>query len=356
VTLDLGSIVSDEQATLVFDLIGGDRDHGSGVQIDNVVLTLGQATVPNILGLSQSDAEAKLVKSGLLAGPITTAHSETIAEGHVIGQSPIYGTKVAPNSEVAFVLSLGSAPVSIVPSVVGLSQTAAESEIIAAGLAVGLVTTEHNEAVPAGIVIGQDPVGGVQVDPGTEVGLRVSLGAVPIVSVPDVVGLSENAARTAIESLSLVVGNVSTSESESIPAGHIISQSPSGGQDVAPGSAVDLVISLGSSNEAPEISAVPDANVDEGSTFAYTGFFTDTDSGSWTASVDYGEGDGSENLAINALAMTFDLNHVYADNGVYSGTLTITDGEGASSSIGFQVTVNNGCWCPGYAYGNHCLG
>ena len=71
--------------------------------------------------------------------------------------------------------------------------------------------------------------------------LVVSLGAL----VPSVVGSTQTAATTAITNAGLTVGVVTTAVSTTVAAGNVISQNPAGGTNAAPGSAVDLVVSLG---------------------------------------------------------------------------------------------------------------
>jgi hypothetical protein len=68
------------------------------------------------------------------------------------------------------------APLTIVPDVMGLSQTAAESAIASANLVVGAITTQHDVAVPLGQVISQNPQGGISKEQGSSVDLVVSLG------------------------------------------------------------------------------------------------------------------------------------------------------------------------------------
>ena len=135
------------------------------------------------------------------------------------------------------------APV-LVPDVVNQTQAAAEAAIVAASLLVGSVTTAQSDTVPAGSVISQNPVGGASALPGTAVDLVVSLGASPVL-VPDVVGLEQAAAESAITGLGLVVGAVTTAQSDTVPAGSVISQDPIGGTQVALGAAVALVVSSG---------------------------------------------------------------------------------------------------------------
>jgi beta-lactam-binding protein with PASTA domain len=105
--------------------------------------------------------------------------------------------------------------------------------------------------VPAGRVISQSPTGGTSVAAGSAVNLVVSSGPPPA-TVPNVVGQTQSAATTAITGAGLVVGTVTQQPSSTVPAGRVISQSPTGGTSVAAGSAVNLVVSSGP-NRAPTV-------------------------------------------------------------------------------------------------------
>lgn len=78
----------------------------------------------------------------------------------------------------------------------------------------------------------------------------------------------------------------------------------------------------------------------EGDTYTHTGFFSDPDSTSWTGTVNYGDGTGDEPLVINP-DNTFELNHLYKDNGNNVITVTITDTQGTVSYKTASVTVTN---------------
>ncbi len=81
------------------------------------------------------------------------------------------------------------------------------------------------------------------------------------VSVPDVVGLAQAAAESAIVAAQLTVGTVTTANNDTVPAGDVISQSPAAGKSVVAGSAVDLVVSLGPSLvQVPDVVGLPQAN------------------------------------------------------------------------------------------------
>jgi PASTA domain len=82
----------------------------------------------------------------------------------------------------------------------------------------------------------------VSVPVGETISYHISIGAV---AVPNVVGLTQAAATSAITGAGLVLGTVTTQASSTVPAGNVISQNPSAGTSVAAGSAVNLVVSSG---------------------------------------------------------------------------------------------------------------
>lgn len=92
-------------------------------------------------------------------------------------------------------------------------------------------------------------------------------------------------------------------------------------------------------NVAPDVDAGPDATIDEGDTFSRSGSFTDPGDDTWSATVNYDDGDGEEALTLSG--KNFGLNHTYADNGTNTVQVTVTDdddGEGTDDAV---VTVNN---------------
>jgi beta-lactam-binding protein with PASTA domain len=204
------------------------------------VLLTDEVLAPDVVGLNQAAAEAAILGARLTVGAVTTDYSDTVPAGSVIGQTPLAGTIVLAGSAVDIVVALGPAPV-IVPDVVGLNQAAAELPSCC-HLAVGTITSANSDTVPAGSVIEQNPTAGSSVLTGSAVDLVVSLGPEPVI-VPDVVGLSQAAAEAAILGADLTVGLMSLANSDTVPAGSVIEQNPIAGSSVAPGTAVDLVIS-----------------------------------------------------------------------------------------------------------------
>jgi len=68
-----------------------------------------------------------------------------------------------------------------------------------------------------------------------------------LATVPDVVGMMESQAASAITSAGLTVGTKWYGKSDTVPAGYVMGQHPAAGATVTPGSAVELTISTGPS-------------------------------------------------------------------------------------------------------------
>jgi pimeloyl-ACP methyl ester carboxylesterase len=65
------------------------------------------------------------------------------------------------------------------------------------------------------------------------------------VNVPDVRGMAQAAAETAISDASLTVGAIAEQSSNTVPDGNVISQQPAAGTSVTSGTAINLVVSTG---------------------------------------------------------------------------------------------------------------
>jgi hypothetical protein len=84
---------------------------------------------------------------------------------------------------VLLCLAFAGCPATVtVPSVVGKTQAAATTDILAAKLVVGQITTQASETVAVGCVISQNPAAGASASSGAAVSLVISLGTVPEVA------------------------------------------------------------------------------------------------------------------------------------------------------------------------------
>ena len=205
--------------------------------------------VPDVETMNIASAQAAIEAAGLVLGTVTRAYS-TKPEDEVLAQSPLAGTMVLLGAEVNVTVSDGPTPV-IVPDVVGLERSVAESTITAAGFTLSTPANEIS-TYDAEQVCRQDPAGGTLRQPGIPVLLTISLGAGQV-EVPNVTGLPQATAQTRILDAWLTVGEVTQQHSVTVPAGRVIDQSPHGGDGLMTGSPVRLTVSTG-----PAATTVPD--------------------------------------------------------------------------------------------------
>jgi len=135
------------------------------------VVSSGQPVVPDVVGMTEADANSAIAAAGLIVGAITYQYSDTVPVGCVISQNPIGGTPALVGSSVDLVVSAV-----VIPDVVEMTKTDANSVITDANLVVGNVTYEYSDTIAAGLVISQNPAAGTAVPMGSSVDLVVSLG------------------------------------------------------------------------------------------------------------------------------------------------------------------------------------
>ncbi len=155
-------------------------------------------TVPDLAGKTPKDAEAALKAKGLKPESVR-AYSPNADAGRVAMQYPSVGTTVTSGASVAFLVS--TARVARVPDVTGISQESAQNACQGAGLASQVVTISVSW-VPAGNTVAQMPPAGAAVRTGETVTLIVAVTPANL-EAPDLVGMSESDAISAIESMGL---------------------------------------------------------------------------------------------------------------------------------------------------------
>lgn len=104
--------------------------------------------------------------------------------------------------------------------------------------------TEASDEIAAGIIIRTDPPAGTKVPERTTIEVVVSSGKLEV-SVPLLSGLTEEAARTALEQVGLVLGVISPANSASVVKGSVIESVPAANERVPGGSVVNLLVSDG---------------------------------------------------------------------------------------------------------------
>jgi beta-lactam-binding protein with PASTA domain len=131
-------------------------------------------TVPLLRGKSTRDANFSLERNGLKVGATTYDFSDTFPENTIMDQGIPANSKVARGSAVAITVSRGKAGREIsVPSVIGKSLTEAEKTLEAAGMKVGIVTTQPSFDLLPNTVVDQFPRPGEPGKAGGEVDLFI---------------------------------------------------------------------------------------------------------------------------------------------------------------------------------------
>ncbi|HET6691922.1 MAG TPA: PASTA domain-containing protein [Miltoncostaeaceae bacterium] len=211
-----------------------------------------QATVPDVVGFTQ-DAAVNAMRDAGFAPQTKTGGSDTVAEGIVISTDPAGGATADTGSRVTITVSSGNGNVSV-PTVIGTTREEATAVLQQAGLG-SRVVEQQSGSVPEGVVISQQPTGGLQVPKGSTVAITVATPAATTstttpappatIAVPDVTGLTSEDASDRLVAAGLQPGTVTEAPADGVPAGQITAQSPSAGTEVAPRTKVDVTVAAG---------------------------------------------------------------------------------------------------------------
>ena len=132
----------------------------------------------------------------------------------------------------------------VVPSIAGMSVKEATKQLSDLGLNLEVKGEEFSESVTQGKIITSEPAGGGRVAPSGTVRAIVSKGKERY-DIPNLNGLQQDGATTALQERNLLVGAVSEEFSADIPKGYIIHSNPGAGESVKRNTAVDIIISKG---------------------------------------------------------------------------------------------------------------
>ena len=133
-----------------------------------------------------------------------------------------------------------------VPDIVNREREEAISMIQDAGFTY-VIEQAPSDSITKGYVISTDPVAGAAADEGSEIKIIISTGPEAVMTkVPQLKGLSKQAAIEKIESSNLSVGNISTADSD-LDAGTVIDQNIAAGTQVEEHTKISITISSGPS-------------------------------------------------------------------------------------------------------------
>lgn len=196
----------------------------------------------DVKGLTYEEAQKQLNAIGLGIHEESTASSDEYEAGRILQQSVEKGVRVELHTTITVVISSGSGSIEV-PSVTGSTAENAESTLTAQGFTVSKEYAYDN-SVAQGNVISQSPASGSSAKKGDTITLTVSQGVEPAV-VPNVVGQSEDKAKTMLGNASLNWNISSSVYSSTVEKGYVVEQSIEADSKVTKGTTVNLTISLG---------------------------------------------------------------------------------------------------------------
>jgi eukaryotic-like serine/threonine-protein kinase len=196
-----------------------------------------QVIVPAVTGKPLSEAQVTLEDRGFDVAERNQPSCQP--QDTVIEQDPLAATRADEGSTVVLTVSQG---ISItIPTVRNLSQADAREKLENADLQV-TIEKQASKDVKAGHAINTDPPPGTEEPCKSPVTLIVSRGP-NLVTIPSVLGESQEVARSQLENLGLIV-NVDTTDSDE-PQGTVVDQDPVAGTDVSRNDRVTIVASNG---------------------------------------------------------------------------------------------------------------
>ncbi len=212
-------------------------------------LGMGRFTsTPGVLNLPEARAAAKVRDAGLEWEVASREFSETVTAGSVISTDPGGGKRIVQGGTVEAVVSKGPERYSV-PRLHGKTLERATRMLENRNLTLGDVTQVFNETVPEGLVVKATPSFGRELPPGAPVAVTVSKGPKPI-RIPDFTGKDAENAQSVLTEKGFEV-SLSEENSDTVPEGRVISQTPSSGKGFAEDE-IKLVVSKG-----PVMVAVP---------------------------------------------------------------------------------------------------
>jgi beta-lactam-binding protein with PASTA domain len=225
-----------------------------------------EVPVPNLVGMTVSQAERASVANGLEVQVERQYYSSSVAEGKIMSQTPEAGTGVRRGWQVRVAQSLGPQRVAI-PDVTGETLRAAELNIEHRGLELGSTAVLPSANVPPDQVIAQSPPANAGRVAAPRISLLLSAApATPSYLMPSLVGQSFESATGILESAGMRLGTVkvasleqsapnistptagragaaATPEPTPSPSSLVLSQDPAAGQPIMAGSTVNFEVS-----------------------------------------------------------------------------------------------------------------
>ena len=201
--------------------------------------------VPTVVGLSQANAKTQIEAAGFVweLNPEKVA-SDSVEEGSVASTDPAGGTQAEKGSTVRVTISSGPDSVVLPDNLVGMTPEDARKAIETLGLKWELDSSKvASDTVAEGKVAQTNPSPGSKVKAGQTIRVYLSSGS-DEVEVPDLDGMSQDQARSALKAVGLELGNVTSVDSEK-DKDRIVAQDPATGTKVKKGTTIGVSVSNG---------------------------------------------------------------------------------------------------------------
>ena len=247
------------QGTVMSQDLASDAVVPAGTVV-NLVVSAGTdaLVVPDVVNHPERDALLKLAEAGFEPDQIRQERkpSADVIEGYVIETDPAAGVTLPADGIVTVVISEGPVP-TVIPGVIGQTPENARAAledlgfVVVFGEPVDLEFGDPND----GKVAEQSPPGGQRVEFGSTVTLKVGASAETI-PVPNILGQTPVAARTAIEALDLVYaeGSPLLRDAGDPYIGKVADVSPAVGTPLDPGDTVTVRLGAEGSR-VPDVAA-----------------------------------------------------------------------------------------------------
>ena len=196
--------------------------------------------VPDISGGGLATARERLAGAGLVLGEIDSLLHPSVPEALIIGQSPLPGQVLSPESQVRVTVSLGP-QLRSVPDVLGLTEERAQIVLESSGFLVSRDTAEAD--LPQGSVLEVFPPPDTIIPLPAEILMIVSTGPA-LVAMPLVLGLDREAALVLLDSLGLVVSEIAEVFRFGRDQGVVVEQEPASEMELERGAEVRLKVGM----------------------------------------------------------------------------------------------------------------
>jgi eukaryotic-like serine/threonine-protein kinase len=208
-----------------------------------------EVAVPDLVGKTPTEAQRVAEQSELQVEVEQQYYSPNVPEGRILSQLPPAGTQVRRGWQIRLAQSLGPQRVEI-PNVLGQSERAADINIRRHGLDVGAIAELQLPGTPGDQVVSQAPPPNASGVSAPKISLLVTSPVQPQAFImPNFVGQPLGSATLALQDAGMRVGAVTvagippeTTMPQASPASVIVAQTPTPGEKVAAGTAVNFQV------------------------------------------------------------------------------------------------------------------